>query len=323
MIRRLADRLVSVDLLDQAAELLQYQVDNRLQGAARAQVATRLAVIYLMNRKPDKAQAVLRATRTADLSNELRDPAAADRGARAVRHRPPRFRARGDRQHRGPRGDAAARRHLLGGAALAQGGRADRAALRRPLEELRAAHRRRARRHAARRRRLCAGRGQARPRAAARQIRGQDGARGRTAAPSMWSPAGSARTAREFREVARIVASRRHAVGLPARPARRAIRRCRACCRRRQGAPADDAPKRRSADAEPTGSIVRADARRRHRADSNSIGPSARPGSRATASRRSRSILRRICAIATRRRSSAPGCPRPGSSRPPARRISA
>ena len=57
MIRRLAERLVSVDLLEQAAELLQYQVDNRLQGAARAQVATRLAVIYLLNRKPDKAQA--------------------------------------------------------------------------------------------------------------------------------------------------------------------------------------------------------------------------------------------------------------------------
>jgi tetratricopeptide (TPR) repeat protein len=74
MIRRLADRLVSVDLLDQGAELLQYQVDNRLQGAARAQVATRLAVIYLMNHKPAKAQAVLRATRTADLSDEIRVP---------------------------------------------------------------------------------------------------------------------------------------------------------------------------------------------------------------------------------------------------------
>jgi tetratricopeptide (TPR) repeat protein len=73
MIRRLADRLVSVDLLDQAADLLQYQVDQRLQGAARAQVATRLAVIYLMNRKPDRALAALRATRTADLSNELRN----------------------------------------------------------------------------------------------------------------------------------------------------------------------------------------------------------------------------------------------------------
>ena len=73
MIRRLADRLVAVDLLDQAADLLQYQVDNRLQGAARAQVASRLAVIYLLNRKADRALATLRATRTADLSEELRN----------------------------------------------------------------------------------------------------------------------------------------------------------------------------------------------------------------------------------------------------------
>lgn len=72
MIRRLADRLVSVDLLEQGAELLQYQVDHRLQGAARAQVATKLAMIYLLSHKPDKAQATLRATRTADLSNEVR-----------------------------------------------------------------------------------------------------------------------------------------------------------------------------------------------------------------------------------------------------------
>ena len=73
MIRRLADRLVSVDLLDQAAELLQHQVDHRLQGAARAQVATRLAVIYLMNRKPDRALGVLKATRSSELSNEIRN----------------------------------------------------------------------------------------------------------------------------------------------------------------------------------------------------------------------------------------------------------
>ena len=72
MIRKLADRLVSVDLLDQAAELLQHQVDNRLQGAARAQVAVRLAVIYLMGRKPDRAIQVLRASRSGDLPNDLR-----------------------------------------------------------------------------------------------------------------------------------------------------------------------------------------------------------------------------------------------------------
>lgn len=73
MIRRLADRLVSVDLLPQAAELLQYQIDNRLQGAARAHVATRLAVVYLMDNKPGRAQAVLRATRSAELNTELRN----------------------------------------------------------------------------------------------------------------------------------------------------------------------------------------------------------------------------------------------------------
>jgi hypothetical protein len=73
MIRRLADRLVSVDLLEQAAELLQHQVDHRLQGAARAQVATRLATIYLMNHKADKALAVLQATRLSEITTDLRD----------------------------------------------------------------------------------------------------------------------------------------------------------------------------------------------------------------------------------------------------------
>jgi hypothetical protein len=72
MIRRLADRLVTVDLLYQAGELLQHQIDHRLQGAARAQVAARLAVIYLMDRKPDKAQAVLRSTRMNELPGDLR-----------------------------------------------------------------------------------------------------------------------------------------------------------------------------------------------------------------------------------------------------------
>ena len=73
MIRKLAERLVAVDLLDQAAELLQHQVDHRLTGAARAQVATRLATIYLMNHKPDHALASLQRTRSSELSNELRD----------------------------------------------------------------------------------------------------------------------------------------------------------------------------------------------------------------------------------------------------------
>lgn len=72
MIRRLVERLVAMDLLTQASELLQHQIDHRLHGAARAQVAVRLATIYLMNRKPDRALNALRTTRMGDLSNELR-----------------------------------------------------------------------------------------------------------------------------------------------------------------------------------------------------------------------------------------------------------
>lgn len=72
LIRRLADRLIAVDLLDQAGELLQHQVDHRLEGAARAQVAAKLATVYLMNRKPQRALAALQGSRLAELPSELR-----------------------------------------------------------------------------------------------------------------------------------------------------------------------------------------------------------------------------------------------------------
>src|SRR5262249_35354919 len=73
MIRRLADRLVSVDFLDQAAALLQHPVDHRLQGAARAPIANPPALLYLLGRKPDRARQALQTSRTADLPNELRN----------------------------------------------------------------------------------------------------------------------------------------------------------------------------------------------------------------------------------------------------------
>lgn len=64
LIRDLAERLVEVDLLEQAAHLLDYQVANRLHGGvAKAQVAARLASIFLTDHKPDRALAALRATR--------------------------------------------------------------------------------------------------------------------------------------------------------------------------------------------------------------------------------------------------------------------
>lgn len=71
MVRRLARRLVDVDLLDQAAELLKYQVDNRLEGVAKAQVATDLAAVYLMDRQPEPALQAIWGSRTTILPSAL------------------------------------------------------------------------------------------------------------------------------------------------------------------------------------------------------------------------------------------------------------
>lgn len=71
MIRNLARRLVRVDLLDQAAQLLEYQIENRLQGAAKAQIASDLAIIYIAARKPDLALRALNVSRVNGLPPAL------------------------------------------------------------------------------------------------------------------------------------------------------------------------------------------------------------------------------------------------------------
>ena len=71
MVRNLVRRLIDVDLLDQAAELLKYQVDNRLDGIPKAQVATDLATIYLMARKPEQALQAINESRSTLLPNAL------------------------------------------------------------------------------------------------------------------------------------------------------------------------------------------------------------------------------------------------------------
>ena len=71
MIRNLANRLIKIDLLDQASELLDHQVNKRLKGAARAQVATRLAMVHLMNHKANLALRAIRRTRQAGLPEDL------------------------------------------------------------------------------------------------------------------------------------------------------------------------------------------------------------------------------------------------------------
>ncbi|MCU4180584.1 hypothetical protein [Bosea sp. BH3] len=70
--RLLADRLVELDLLDQAAEILRYQMERRLTGAARSTVAARLAMVELMNGKPAEALRALAATRLVELPADVK-----------------------------------------------------------------------------------------------------------------------------------------------------------------------------------------------------------------------------------------------------------
>ena len=71
MIQRLADRLADVDLLGRAARLLEHQVRYRLRGAEKIKVQTRLAVIYLLDAKPEKALKILRKGKNEKLNDSL------------------------------------------------------------------------------------------------------------------------------------------------------------------------------------------------------------------------------------------------------------
>ena len=70
--RLLADRLVELDLLDQASEILKYQMDRRLTGAARSTVAARLAMVDLMNGKAVDAIRALNTTRLVELPADVK-----------------------------------------------------------------------------------------------------------------------------------------------------------------------------------------------------------------------------------------------------------
>lgn len=60
LVHSLAERLVEADLLGRAADILQHQVDFRLEGIEKARIAVRLAAVYLLDRNPDKALEALR-----------------------------------------------------------------------------------------------------------------------------------------------------------------------------------------------------------------------------------------------------------------------
>jgi hypothetical protein len=71
IIQKLADRLVSVDLLDRAADLLADQVKFRLTGRDKVRVATRLALVRLLDRKPAAALAALDQDASGDIDPDL------------------------------------------------------------------------------------------------------------------------------------------------------------------------------------------------------------------------------------------------------------
>src|SRR3546814_9136882 len=73
MIQKLVDRLVNVDLLNRAADLLEHQVRFRLKGKEKARAGLKLAVIRLLDQNADGAAAALHGSRTTDLPPELED----------------------------------------------------------------------------------------------------------------------------------------------------------------------------------------------------------------------------------------------------------
>ena len=71
IIRKLANRLVAVDLLAPAAKLLEEQIKSRLKGVDRARVGARLATIYLLNKQPNLAHEGLQKSEVSGLPPEL------------------------------------------------------------------------------------------------------------------------------------------------------------------------------------------------------------------------------------------------------------
>jgi hypothetical protein len=71
--RNLAERLVAIDLLDQAADLLEELVKNKLQGEDKARIGVRLAGIRLLDHKPDAALTALDYDNNEFLSSDIQN----------------------------------------------------------------------------------------------------------------------------------------------------------------------------------------------------------------------------------------------------------
>lgn len=71
LIQKMVDRLVAVDLLTEAAARLENQVQYRLEGEEKSRVGARLAVIYLLDREPEKALNALQQSRVDNVPASL------------------------------------------------------------------------------------------------------------------------------------------------------------------------------------------------------------------------------------------------------------
>jgi hypothetical protein len=71
MVRKLADRMIAVDLLERAAGLLDNQMRFRLTGAAKAETGARLALVQLLDKKPQLALDALRDSDEKEMSDDL------------------------------------------------------------------------------------------------------------------------------------------------------------------------------------------------------------------------------------------------------------
>ncbi|WP_207456814.1 tetratricopeptide repeat protein [Azospirillum sp. SYSU D00513] len=71
IVRQLAERLIQVDLLNRASDLLQHQVEYRLSGPEKARVGTRLASVRLLDNKPEQAIRALELSNIPGIPPEL------------------------------------------------------------------------------------------------------------------------------------------------------------------------------------------------------------------------------------------------------------
>jgi hypothetical protein len=71
MVRNLADRLIKIDLLDQAAELLEALIRSKLDGEGKAEAGARLAFTRLLDGKPAEAIGAINETEVPGTSEAI------------------------------------------------------------------------------------------------------------------------------------------------------------------------------------------------------------------------------------------------------------